>query len=280
MFDRKPLSERYPPDGKVEVRGETLTTPYHVHDGTLLFIGGTADAGAVSSLLAAEDNLFPILDSNGRALAGVWIGDFGSASLGPHMEFQISLFATSRKAPAPVPSHPFSVLRVMLARPDTLMVCHGLWNTTDRVVAYNRDVLALDAHRSEGTLSREGDLCHFSFARSDGQEIAEGSLGIKPQRASVSREILRHVGFFTLLKAAFAPALSLAVANTRSAASSGNLVSRTYTHCRGHVTRHFEAQDRLVIGHERYRALGFEPTCVQHQQGFELVFMRPEQRLV
>lgn len=278
MFGRKPLSERYPPDGEVVVRGEALTTPYHVYDGTLLFIGGTADAGAVKRLLAAEDDLFPIIDTNGRALAGVWIGEFERANLGPHMELQISLFATPGKMPKPVPSHPFSTIRAMLALPETVMVCHGLWNTTNRVVAYNRDVLALDAQWSAGTLSQSGGAYDFCFTQSDGGIIAEGRLGIQRQEAANSREMIRHVGFTTLLKAALTPAATIPVANTRSEASPGHNVSRTYSRYRRHVTRRFGAGDSLMIGHARYRDLGFEPALVQHLLGYELVFMRPEPR--
>lgn len=278
MFGRTPLSERYPPDCEVIVRGEKLTTPYYVYDGTLLFIGGTADAGDVSRLLADEDDLMPIIDTAGRALAGIWIGDFGRANLGPHSEFQISLFATSRKAPVSVPSHPFSTIRATLALPETVMVCHGLWNTTERVVSYNRDVLALDAQWSAGTLSQSGEDYDFSFTDADDGSIAEGHLGIKRQKAADSRTMMHCVGFTTLLKAAFAPAATIPVANTRSDASPGKLVSRTYSRFRSQVTRLFDAGDRLTIRQERYRDLGFEPTMVQQLQGYELVFMRPKPR--
>lgn len=278
MFGRKPLSERYPPDGEVVVRGETLTTPYHVYDGTLLFIGGTADAGAVKRLLAAEDDLFPIIDTNGRALAGVWIGEFERANLGPHMELQISLFAAPGKMPKPVPSHPFSTIRAMLALPETVMVCHGLWNTTNRVVAYNRDILALDAQWSAGTLNQSGDAYDFSFTKADGAIIAEGNLGIQRQKAADSREMMRHVGFTRLLRAAFAPAATIPVASTCSEASPGHTVSRTYSRFRSQVTRLFDARDHLTIQHERYRDIGFKPTLVQQLKGYELVFMRPMPR--
>lgn len=274
MFRRKSLLELYPPDGE-----ETRSTPYQVHDGTLFFVGGTADAEFVTSLLAAEDDLCPIIDTDGRALAGIWIGDFERASLGPHRELQISLFATLRRSPDPVPAHPFAVLRTLLVQPETLMVCHGLWNDTDRVVSHNREILALNAHRSEGRLGQYNTEFRFSFSRQDGGKIAEGCLGIRQPDLADFREIIRHIGLARLLKATFGPAASIRVANTRSAASPGPCVSRTYSRFRNQVTRLVDANDNLTIEDDNYSGLGFQPGCVQHFRGFELMFMHPKPRM-
>lgn len=266
-----------PPSTTVLVGDEALPSPYHVQSGTLFFIGGTVDPAIAAQWLALED-LFPVLDSSGRALAGVWVGDFDKANLGSHREFQISLFARRHRSMDPVPTHPFSMLRVLLAKPEPLMVCHGLWNNTERVVRYNREHLHLNALLAEDTLQLADQSCTFSFAQTDGGKIAEGEIGITRQSAAEAWEIARHLGFKLMMKAGLAPYLEISVANTRRPDAPDAGVSRTASRCSDHVTRRFTSSDRLVIHHERYKSLGFIPLCVQRQSGFELVFPPPDKR--
>ena len=87
-----PLFRRFPIDGRTWVDGLAEPTPYHVYDGTLMMLGGTADGAAASARLAGS-GLAPVLDTHGRALMAAWLGDFTAARLGPHQELQFSLFA-------------------------------------------------------------------------------------------------------------------------------------------------------------------------------------------
>lgn len=272
---RKPLPGGAAPDAMVVIGGETLPSPYHVQSGSLFFVGGTANAAIVTPWLATE-GLFPILDTRGRALAGIWIGDFERANLGAHQEFQISLFARSPGPGMPVPDHPFALFRELLAPSGTLMVCHGLWNNTERVVRYNRDHLSLDARLAAGVIDQTKDRCQFSFTQDDGAKIAEGILDTPRQSAAEAWTLARQVGFGALIKASLAPCIEMSVVTTRRPDAPDTRVSHTVARCTGHVTRRFTTSDRLVLHHERYRDLGFEPRSVQHQQGFELVFPPPD----
>ena len=83
----------------------------------------------------------------------VWVGDFTEASLGPHHEVQISLLASAHPVP-PLAAHPLALLHALLTRTDVRMVCHGLWNSTARVVRYNAEHLGLNAHYASGLLTR------------------------------------------------------------------------------------------------------------------------------
>lgn len=120
--------KHHPLDGQIAVGDEILTTPYLIYDGFMLLHGGTVDAQVASRLLENEE-LMPLLDTNGRALAAIWVCDFSEANLGPHQELQISLFATFRPVP-PIEADPFAIFRALMRQPDTHMVCHGLWNST------------------------------------------------------------------------------------------------------------------------------------------------------
>ncbi|MEI7768923.1 MAG: hypothetical protein WCI67_02990 [Chloroflexales bacterium] len=49
------------------VAGDLCPSPYHIYNGAIMFIGGTADGAAARALLAAE-RLTPLVDEHGRAL--------------------------------------------------------------------------------------------------------------------------------------------------------------------------------------------------------------------
>lgn len=95
--------------------GQAQGLPLHkamkllIYDGSMVFLGGTADAAVVSALLSNE-RLVPLLEANDRALTAVWVCDFTKANLGPHHELQLSLFATFRPLQRLNP-HPFTIFR-------------------------------------------------------------------------------------------------------------------------------------------------------------------------
>lgn len=277
MFARKPLPLGASQGHVIELNGETLPTPYHVRDGHLLFLGGTASADVATALLAPL-NLRPVLDSEGHALAGVWIGNFHEANLGPHREFQISLFATPEPKATTVPAHPYAVFKAMLACPGVVMLCHGLWNDTPRVVAYNRDHLLLDAAPAEARLAGDTSAYAFSFTLPDGSALTEGRITTRSPSAADGWALTRYLGLSRLLKIAFAPHSEITVASTRRDTAMRTLSSRTYSRFRKQRTRRIDAQDSFALNHPRYRDLAFVPQCLQELQGFELVFMPPAPR--
>lgn len=174
MTLKQQLFQRFPLDGSVFVAGEKLTTPYHIYDGTMLSLGGTVDGEVAARFLKAED-LEPVLDTDGRALAAIWICDFIKANLDAHHELQISLFATRCKV-KPVRANEFSFYSALKDIPDLMMVCHGLWNNAERVVRYNQEHLLLNARLTKSKVDFSGDNWTFEFRDVGGQLIAEGSV--------------------------------------------------------------------------------------------------------
>ena len=302
MRSDHPLFAEYPLDAVVPVDGEDCTSPYHIYNGDLVLIGGRADAAAAADLLAGE-RLAPMLDSAGNALMAVWLADFTEANLGPHHELQISLFAALTPQP-PTPQHPFAIHRLLLLEPDAYMVCHGLWNSTQRVVRYNQSHLCLDARLSNSRIDRDdrrgmrsaeqtmrsrhdsatADLMpippQWNFQVSDalsGQAVAEGSLALpNRQPLSVSWAMLRHLGMAGMMQSARQPFIHVPVVNTKSAYADDNYVAHTYTRSDRQIIRRREKADAVSIRHQRYAPLNFQPDFVQHSAGVRFVYLRPQ----
>ncbi len=89
------------------------------------------DRWEAAAALLTQEGLTPLLDTQGRALAVIWICDFVKANLGAHHELQISLFATP-VAGAKLPAHPFAFFR----RPgEPAGSSHGLPRPVERYAA-------------------------------------------------------------------------------------------------------------------------------------------------
>lgn len=267
----------FPLDAAVVVDGESLPSPYHVYDGTLTLVGGTVDAAEASRRLAAED-MYPVKDDAGRALAAVWVGDFRDASLGPHSELQISLFG-ARRPGVVVKAHPYALFRVFTGMPDVLMVCFALWNGPGRVARYNRDHLALDARAAAWTLESLDGEERFRFVdEGTGEVVAEGRLASPPHRQSL-RELagvfsqMSLGGFFRMARAGH---IEASVANTRRSPGDSTLVARTYTTSDRQSVRRFGGRDHVIFPSGPGEALGFEPSFVQVNSGLKFVYLRPE----
>jgi len=264
------LFRRFPIDGSAAVDGRLLPTPYHVYDGTLWMLGGTAEAGAAASLLG--EGLVPLLDTKGRALMAVWVGDFTQASLGPHQELQLSLFASTRPLP-PVADHPFAIHRALLVQPGVRMVCVALWNSTPQVARYNAGHLGLNAHVAEGRLAQEEEGGHWSFRfeRPDGALLAEGGVRQAVRSSpAMGWRLLRHMGLQGAWRLLRAPYLSVPVA-----APGSQSVAQTHTHSDRQAVRPWAPGDGVAIAHPRYAPLDFCGAFVQHMMGLRFVYLRP-----
>lgn len=275
MRKEHPLFERFPIDAHVRVGEEKLTSPYHVYDGTLLLVGGTVDATQAASLLAPS-GLLPLCDTQGRALAALWIGDFTQANLGPHYELQIALLASARPTP-PQPAHPLALLTALTTRTDAYLVCHGLWNSTQRVVQYNSEHLGLDAHYGSGLLTRACGRWNFAFADVDEQPLVQGSLAtVARTPAGLAWALARQWGWAALWRALRDPVVQVPVLNTVSPYANTVEVAHTYTRADRQALRLASAQDEVRIHAEPYAALGFAPAFVQQLEGLRFVYLRPQ----
>lgn len=275
MRSEHPLFERFPLDAHVQVGGEKLTSPYHVYDGTLLLVGGTADAAQAAALLAPS-GLVPVCDSAGRALAAVWVGDFTEASLGPHHEVQISLLASVRPVLA-LDAHPLALLKALLTRSEVRMVCHGLWNSTHRVVRYNAEHLGLDARYGSGLLTRSRGRWRFAFADVSEQPVLEGELAcVARTSAALGWQLTRCLSWRGLWRSLRDPVVQVPVLNTLGPHATALEVAHTYTRADHQALRLANPADRLHIQAAPYAALDFTPAFVQQMDGLRFVYLRPQ----
>lgn len=270
------LFRQFPLAGEATLSTGRAPTPYHVYDGHGVFIGGTADLAAVRALLAPEQ-VAPVHSVAGRALMGVWLFDFTDASLGPHHELQLSIFV-SRRELAPVSAHRLSLIELMLTRPEVQMLCHGLWNNTPGAVAYNRELLALDARVSDSTIERDPRALRFRIGdRATRVSVLDGRIEW-PRRKSlrVSWALIRRLGLRRLGTLARQPWIRMPVLNPVGAALADNAAADSFTHSETSMLRYFDpAHDSLVFGNTRYRALRFQPQFVQTLTGFKFVYLFP-----
>jgi hypothetical protein len=271
-----PLFRQYPLSGRVALSTGEAPSPYHIYDGCGVFIGGTADLGAARDLLRNEQ-VSPVQTSDGRALMGIWVCDFTDASLGPHHELQFSIFVSRGEVP-PVAPRPLGLLAAMLARPDVLMMCHGLWNNTPNVVAYNREALSLNARLSQSAITRDAQAMTFRVGdRANGSPILSGRLS-KPRQASARANVdmIALLGFGTLARVSRQPWVGMRVMNPLGVKLAHNAEAQSYTKNEANVIRYFGPQaDSLTFGDTSYARLGFAPQFVQHMEGFKFVYLDP-----
>lgn len=270
------LFRQFPLAGEALIATGRVPTPYHVYDGHGLFIGGTADLAAARELLAPEQ-VVPVHTDAGRALMGVWVFDFTDASLAPHHELQLSLFV-SREELAPVTSRPLGLIELMLMRPDVLMLCHGLWNSSAEAVAYNRELLALNARLSDSTIERDTGALRFQVAdRATQSAVLDGRIDW-PRRTSLRAAwaLMRRLGLRRLGALAHQPWIRMPVVNPVGASLAHNAAADSYTKAESSLLREFDpARDRLEFGDTAYRQLAFRPQFVQAMSGFKFVYLFP-----
>lgn len=272
-----PLFERYPQDGMVVIDGQSVPTPYHIYDGSMAFIGGWADATVAQHLLEGQ-SLTPILDQAGRALMAVWLCDFTEASLGPHHELQISLFA-SFQPQVPVDAHPLAIYQLLALNPATMMVCHGLWNNTNLVVNYNREHLGLDAHLSESQINyTDGHMQARVRDATSQQQLIESSLAATATSQSrLMWQMTQQLGLAGLFQMMRSPFVQVPVVNTITEHLPQNRIARTYTRNDRQSIRYVDpTTDKLIIHHPLYRSLQFQPNFVQFGSGVRFVYLCPE----
>ncbi len=272
------LFKRFPLAGTATLSTGEAPTPYHIYDGYGLFIGGTGEAVAVQQLLKAEA-LTPVQTTDGRAVLGLWICDFTDASLGPHHELQFSIFVTPHES-APIAPHPLNAPLLMLTRPDVQMLCHGLWNNTPPVVAYNRELLSLNARLCNSRIEETDHALRFAFTDSaTDRPVLSGEVS-HPRQASARANwaFMHRLGWRRGWAVTRQPWLELDVLNPLGVKLDRHAAARTYTSNAANVLRFFDPGTApLEFGDTPYRALHFMPQCVQHMSGFKFVYLLPEE---
>ena len=271
------LFQAYPIRGTTTLStGEAPSVPYHIYDGYGAFIGGTADLAKVRQLLASEE-VTPVQNSDGRALMGIWLCDFTQANLGPHHELQVSIFV-GRDEIAPIAPHRISLLAAMLARPDMQMMCHGLWNNSPLVVAYNRELFSLNARLSAGTFQRSAQAlaCAVEDAESSAPLIRCKLTHPDSAAFDATFALLRHLGLGRTIQINRQPWVEMQIVNPLGVKLAHNGTARAYTSNATNRVRYFDPQhDELRLDAAPYAALDFHPDFVPDMTGFKFVYEEP-----
>lgn len=270
------LFKQHPLTGHVTLSTGEAPTPYHIYDGYGLFIGGDCDLAAARQLLQSE-HLTPVQTLDGRGLMGLWICDFTDASLGPHHELQISIFVSGQPA-APIDSRGLKMAAMMLTRTDVQMMCHGLWNNTPSVVAYNREYLSLNARQTDSHIERDAQALRFAFNdHATGQAVLAGTVA-RPLRSMwrANWDFMRALGFKQTMALRQQPWISLNVINPLGVVLDRHAAASTFTANAVTSVRYIDPRaDKFDFGDTPYRALEFAPRFVQYMDGFKFVYLQP-----
>jgi len=271
------LFKHYPLNGTVALSTGEAPTPYHIYAGYGLFIGGVCEADAAHHLLQAEA-LRPLQTTEGKVVMGIWVCDFTDASLGPHHELQFSFFIPDRET-TPLPAHPLNPLTLLLTCPDVQMLCYGLWNDTSHVVAYNREVLSLNARQTTSRIERTTRQIKFQFKDHATDQLILSGEFYSPQQPSLTAgwALMAQVGFRRGMALAQQPWIGIRILNPLGVGLQRHASAEAFTKNDVNVVRYFDLRrDQLEFGDTRFRALGFTPQCVQYMDGFKFVYLSPQ----
>ncbi len=269
---------RFPLIGVRRTTAGDAPTPYHIYDGTATLVGGKAPLDAVKPLLEREE-LLPLTDSDGMALVAVWLIDAPSASLGPHKEVQISL-AVTRSPVAPVDAHPLALVQALVQMPEVRLLCHGLWNDTPLVVAYNREVLGLDARLMEASIAVDEANRRFSASATeaaDAQPVLTAEVRLLARSSHrATRNLLLNLGLRSAFALSREPWITAQVLNPRGPVIPFNAGALVFI---GGESVNLDlwdpAADRLEIQAAPWANLGFRPEFVEQFRELRFVYLNP-----
>ena len=271
-----PLFTQYPLNGEATISVGRVPTPYHTYDGHGIFIGGTADLAQVTALLQNE-NVQPMQTVTGKAIMGIWVVDFTEASLGAHNELQFSLLI-SHQPTDPIEDHPLTLLKALFMNPSARMFCWKLWNDSETPVAYNRELLSLNAHLTQGTIQRQNGQKQFHFADEAGEPIFEGKVREATQASpKVGWSFLRLLGLRQTLRAFRQPYLEAKVVNPISEILPHNADAQSFLASDPPIVQFFDpTTDTITIHHPKAANLNFQPHFIEHFAPFRFVYLQPE----
>ncbi|MCA9951106.1 MAG: hypothetical protein KDE48_15750 [Anaerolineales bacterium] len=273
---KHPIFKQFPITGERQISVGSVPIPYQVYDGHGSLLIGTANLTAVTRLLEGQ-NLFPVTNQANKGLVGIWLCDFSDASLGPHNELQLSIFAAHKKL-TPIQNKPLSPLHALIEHPDTRLFCHGLWNNSERVVAFNRELLGLDAKLNRAEITRGNGRKSFKFYTANNQLICEAHLN-EQRRSSMQMnwDMIRLFGFgrsARLSSGAFLPAF---VVNPIGDTIPVNADAMAIIASDTPIVQYFNPdKDNFRFAHVPYANLGFEPIFMEHFSPFRFVYLMPD----
>lgn len=278
MLNAHPIFQRYPLSAEtVQTSTGLQPTPYHVYDGHAVLIGGTADLALVKKLLQSEQ-VVPAQTQSGRALMAVWAVDEPQASHGAHTEMQVSFYVTPKPVAA-VCDGAFAVLNFLLNTPGASQLCHGLWNNTPNVVAYNREILGLAPHLARSSFHFGVDRAQFEFKDAEtGRLLMHGDVRmLARQPLGAMSALIKSFGFVKAMQAGAIKTVQTYVTNPIGPVLPRNANALTVSASQTLVAQLFDpAQDKMALLDGTYSALDFKPEFIEHMRGFKMVYLNPQ----
>lgn len=270
------LFKTYPLVSTRNTSAGELPVPYHAYDGVCALIGATADISAVSEALQNQQ-VKPIQTSDGKALMAVWVCEFTEASLGQHSELQFAILC-SFEDHAPVTAHPLALLKLLAFDPSARMFCHGLWNNSPQVVAYNSEVLGLGAQLSQSTVNYSATHIGFEFSDMKTEQALLSGEFNRPPRTGMSAglSMLGYFGFGGVMRLGNMPWITAQVVNRVGAVIPHNANAQAHLAADSLVVQLVDNQTgSFEIEHPVYASWQITPQFVEHMNGFKFVYLNP-----
>ena len=158
------------------------------------------------------------------------------------------------------------------------MMCHRLWNNTPTVVAFNRELLSLNARLTSSTITCDDQTMSFQFSdAASGSPLLTGKLG-KPKAPSwrASFAVLAQLGLRQTIQINRQPWVTMNIVNPLGVGLTHNGVAQAMTKNEVNNVRYFEpTNDSITLGDTPYRELSFQPHFVQYMDGFKFVYLKP-----
>jgi hypothetical protein len=276
------LFKKYPLRSLPGLPGGGAPVPYHVYNGTVLLIGGTASLAAVRGLLE-DQSLEPVHTTRGEALISLWVCNFTQSSLGSHKVLHASISVALDPCP-PVEPQPLALLGTILKVPQVGMYCQRTWTDEARVALYQSALLGLDVRLAQGESSHDpaGRSVEFEFWDvSDGETLLSGRVR---QRAYTTPRpalaLLSKLGLSGFLQVSRQPKFAIRVVSpcmeARSAGGLSGRISLVNWQRRRAVTQFFDLHsDRLFLSRDVYPGVEFRPQFVERLEGFKMVYLPP-----
>lgn len=263
--------------------GGNAKVPYHVYDGMISLIGGTADFEAVQALLS-EESLDAVCTTRGQALMSLWLCDFTQSSLGPHKILYAGISVALERT-RPVRPRPLALLDAVLMRPQVGMYFHSAWMDEVRASTYQSELLGLDVHLAQGEIIQDPATRSMEFEFWDvtkGETLLSGK--VRRRTYTNLRSVFALISRFGLpgfLQDSHRPRFSLQVVapGRRGEADCGlsKRLSNIYWQSRHAVTQHFNLEsDQLCLSNAIFPGVEFQPRFVERLEGFKMVYFLPE----
>jgi len=198
--------------------------------------------------------------------------------LGPHNELQFNILVAHTPQP-PVEDHPLALLKALFFNPEARMFCYGLWNNTETAVAYNRELLGLDAQLNQGTIQlKRGQQSSFQFQDELGQLLCDGRVSLAKQtNAKVGWQMLRLFGLRPTMRSFSQPFIEAKVVNPRGNVIPTNADASSLLASNTPIVQLFDpASDELTFGQTDKNNFQFQPQFIEQFSPFRFVYLEPE----